>query len=321
MKYLVTGGAGFIGSNLSRYLIKKGARVCVLDDLSTGLFENIRDLEHHKDFEFILDSILNFEILEKAVKKCNAIFHLAAAVGVEYIINNPLRSIEVNVQGTENVLKLANKYKKPVLLASTSEIYGKNEKDQLHEEDNRILGSTTISRWSYSNTKALDEFLALAYYREKKLPVVIVRLFNTTGPGQVGDYGMVVPRFIKQALLNKPITIYGNGKQTRCFTHVKDVVRALFDLLSDEKSAGKIFNVGNPEEVTIKELAEKVKKATGSTSEIIFIPYEKVMGPNFEDMKRRVPDIKKIGKQIGWKPTLNLDHIIKDIIEHQEKGE
>ncbi len=319
MKYLITGGAGFIGSNLARYLLGLGDNITVIDDLSTGSFENIKDLEKNKHFKFVLDSILNPSVLEKLIPSVDAIFHLAAAVGVEYIINNPLRSIEVNVQGTENILKIAHKYQKKVLITSTSEIYGKNEKDSLKETDDRILGSTTINRWSYSNNKALDEFLALAYFNEKKLPVVIVRLFNTTGPGQVGDYGMVVPRFIKQALLNRNITIYGDGEQSRCFTHVHDVIKAFDLIMGSKKCLGEIFNVGNPEEVSINELAKKVIRLTNSTSKIEHIPYEKVMGANFEDMKRRVPNVGKIQEFTGWKASADLDAIIIDIIDYLRK--
>ena len=319
--YLITGGAGFIGSNLSRYLLNKGHKVIVIDDLSTGFYENIKDLEKNDAFKFYLESVLNEEILEKIIPEVDAIFHLAAAVGVEYIINNPLKSIEINVKGTENILKLAHKYRKKVLITSTSEIYGKNDKNSLKEDDDRILGTTTINRWSYSNTKALDEFLALAYFREKKLPIVIVRLFNTTGPGQVGDYGMVVPRFIKQALLNKPITVYGDGTQTRCFTHIDDVVEALTKVMENKKCEGEIFNIGNPDEISIYDLAKLIIKMTNSSSDIIKIPYENVMGANFEDMKRRVPDISKIKSFIDWEPKRKLKNIIEDIIAYLKNGE
>ncbi|MCD6578679.1 GDP-mannose 4,6-dehydratase [bacterium] len=320
-KYLITGGAGFIGSNLSRSLLNKGHKVIVIDDLSTGFLENIKDFEADKNFKFYLDSVMNFEILDKIIPQIDAIFHLAAAVGVEYVINNPLKSIEINVKGTENVLQLANKYKKKVLITSTSEIYGKNEKDSLSEEDDRVLGTTTINRWSYSNTKALDEFLGLAYFNVKKLPLVIVRLFNTTGPGQVGDYGMVVPRFIKQALLNKTITVYGDGKQTRCFTHIDDVIIALIEVMGNKKCEGQIFNIGNPQEVSINDLAKKIIKITNSSSKIINIPYENVMGQNFEDMKRRVPNIEKINSFIGWSPKFDLKKIIDDILIYLKNGE
>lgn len=319
-KYLITGGAGFIGSNLSKFLLKKGHEIVVVDDLSTGFFNNIKDLETDKNFKFYLDSVMNIKILESIVPNVDAIFHLAAAVGVEYVINNPLKSIEINVKGTENILQLANKYKKKVLITSTSEIYGKNDKDSLVEEDDRILGTTTINRWSYSNTKALDEFLGLAYYNVKKLPLVIVRLFNTTGPGQVGDYGMVVPRFIKQALLNKTITVYGDGKQTRCFTHIEDVLVALNEVMNNKKCEGQIFNIGNPQEVSINDLAKMIIKITKSNSDITNIPYENVMGPNFEDMKRRVPNINKIKKFTGWQPKHNLRNIIDDILTYLKNG-
>ncbi|MCK5224582.1 GDP-mannose 4,6-dehydratase [Candidatus Calescamantes bacterium] len=319
MKILITGGAGFIGSNLTRRLLKEKHVVTVIDDLSTGSMENIKDFKENKHFHFELASILDIDILEKVIKPVDLVFHLAAAVGVEYIINNPLKSIEINVQGTENVLKLSHKYKKKVILASTSEVYGKNGNDTLSENDDRILGSTTISRWSYSNTKALDEFLALAYYHEKKLPVVIFRLFNTTGPGQVGDYGMVVPRFVKQALLEKPLTVYGSGDQTRCFTHIYDVINALLSLMTNEKCLGEIFNIGNPQEVSINALAEAVMRKADSSSQIIRHSYDEVMGKNFEDMKRRVPNIDKIKKFTGWSPTLSLDNIINDVIKYNKE--
>ena len=319
MKILITGGAGFIGSNLTRRLLKEKHVVTVIDDLSTGSMENIKDFKENKHFHFELGSILDIDILEKVIKPVDLVFHLAAAVGVEYIINNPLKSIEINVQGTENVLKLSHKYKKKVILASTSEVYGKNGNDTLSENDDRILGSTTINRWSYSNTKALDEFLDLAYYHEKKLPVVIFRLFNTTGPGQVGDYGMVVPRFVKQALLEKPLTVYGSGDQTRCFTHIYDVINALLSLMTNEKCLGEIFNIGNPQEVSINALAEAVIRKADSSSQIIRLSYDEVMGKNFEDMKRRVPNIDKIKEFTGWSPTLSLDNIINDVIKYNKE--
>lgn len=320
MKALITGGAGFIGSHLCELLLKKGHEVEVIDDLSTGRLENIKPLQDNENFKFHLETIINAGFLDHVIRDVDVIYHLAAAVGVSYIIDNPLKSIQINVKGTENILELAHKYNKKVLITSTSEIYGKNEDVPLSEEDDRILGSTTRRRWSYSNTKALDEFLALAFHSVKKLPIVIVRLFNTVGPRQSGQYGMVIPRFINQALLNKPITIFGDGEQSRCFCHVNDVVGALFKLMDHPESDGEIYNIGSTEEITITDLAKLILKLTGSESDLEYIPYEQAYEKHFEDMRRRVPDITKINNTIGFTPTKKIEQIIKDIIEHYETG-
>ncbi len=318
MKILITGGAGFIGSHLAEKLLNEGHNVSVVDNLSTGSFGNIKHLFDNPKFEFTINSVLNRKIVKKLVSECSQIYHLAAAVGVRNIIDNPLLSLQTNIGGTENVLEFANKYKKKVLITSTSEIYGKNENVPFKEEDDRLLGSTHITRWSYSSSKAIDEFLALAYYREKKLPVVIVRCFNTVGPRQTGQYGMVVPKFVKNALLNHPITVYGDGKQSRCFTYVADVVDGIIKLMNDKKAEGEIFNIGNNEEITIEDLAQKIKEMTKSKSKILHVGYEDVFETGFEDMKRRIPDLSKINKFIGYKPEVKLDELLKRIIEYYE---
>lgn len=317
MNALITGGAGFIGSHLAHALIKKRNEVYVIDNLSTGSIQNIKDLMQYKNFHFSMDTILNKALMKKLIEKVDIIYHLAAAVGVKYIIDNPLDSIRINVTGTEIVLELANELgKKKVVIASTSEIYGKNmsHKSSFKESDDRLLGPTTITRWSYSCTKALDEFLSLAYYREKKLPVVIVRFFNICGPGQTGRYGMVIPRFVKAALLNQPITIYGDGRQTRSFTHVDDAVSAVTRLANDKKCVGEIFNLGNPNSISIEELAVKIKRLTGSKSTIVHIPYDRAYEKGFEDMRHRKPDIGKLKKFINFEPHYSIDDILKDVI-------
>ncbi|MCM8761448.1 MAG: GDP-mannose 4,6-dehydratase [Candidatus Omnitrophica bacterium] len=322
MRNLVTGGAGFIGSHLAEELLKRGEEVVVIDNLSTGSMDNIAHLKPNPRFSFHIDTIMNETVMRRLVKKCDIVYHMAAAVGVKYIIDNPLESLETNVKGTEIVLQLANELgKKKVIIASTSEIYGKDRpgKRKFKEDDDRVLGSTTISRWGYSCAKAMDEFLALAYWREKKLPVVIVRFFNTVGPRQSGMYGMVVPRFVKHALLNQPITIYGDGKQTRSFCHVSDVVRAVIELAKKDAAVGEIFNIGNPKPISIRKLAEKVKKLTNSRSPIIHIPYEKAYEKGFEDMRHREPDITKIKEFIGFSPKMGLDETLKSIIKYFER--
>jgi len=319
MKILITGGAGFIGSHLSEKLLSMGHKVSVIDNLSTGRFINIRHLVKNEDFNYTIDSVLNQEVLEKLISENDLIYHLAAAVGVKYIIDNPLLSLRTNIIGTENVLEFANKYKKKVLITSTSEIYGKSVKVPFKEEDDRLLGSTHISRWSYSSAKAIDEFLSLAYHREKRLPVVIVRCFNTVGPRQTGQYGMVVPTFVKNALLNHPLTIYGDGKQSRCFTYVDDVVDGFIKLMGEKKAVGNIFNIGTSEEITIEELAKRVKAKTRSKSKLDYIKYEDAYEEGFEDMRRRVPDLTKIEKLIGYKPRYSLDDILDKVIEYFEK--
>ncbi|MBU0604886.1 MAG: GDP-mannose 4,6-dehydratase [Candidatus Omnitrophica bacterium] len=322
MKILITGGAGFIGSHLVEELLKKGEEVVVIDNLSTGNMENIEHLKSNPKFSFHIDTIMNEELMKRLIKNCDVVYHMAAAVGVKYIIDNPLESMQTNVKGTEIVLELANSLgKKKVIIASTSEIYGKDRpgKKIFKEEDDRVLGPTTISRWSYSCAKAMDEFLSLAYWREKKLPVVIVRFFNTVGPRQSGMYGMVVPRFVKHALLGQPITIYGDGKQTRSFTYVSDAVRAITGLANNQKAVGEIFNIGNPGAISIQDLAEKIKKLTKSDSPIMHIPYEKAYEKGFEDMRHRAPDITKIKELIGFQPKVDLDEMLMNIIKYFEK--
>ncbi|MBL7071870.1 MAG: GDP-mannose 4,6-dehydratase [Candidatus Omnitrophica bacterium] len=319
MKVLVTGGAGFIGSHLAEELLSRKNSVAIIDNLSTGSIKNIEHLKNNRRFSCHVDTIMNVKLMKKLIGECDVIYHLAAAVGVKYIIDNPLESIKTNITGTEIILEYANKYgKKKSLLASTSEIYGKNM-DGLRafkETDDRVLGATTIPRWSYSCTKALDEFLGLAYWREKKLPVVIARFFNTCGPRQTGRYGMVLPRFVKQALANRPITVYGDGTQTRCFSYVKDIVDAVISLMGCKKAVGEIFNVGNPVPISINDLARKVKNSTGSKSRIIRVPYERAYEKGFEDMKHRQPDITKIKRFIEFKPTVDIDGIIKKTAEY-----
>lgn len=320
MVALVTGGAGFIGSHIAEELIKRGNRVLVIDDLSTGKRENISHLEGEEKFSFIQDTILNEPLMEKLVEECDIIYHLAAAVGVEFIIGNPVRSIEINVLGTEIVLRLAEKNKKRVIIASSSEIYGRNQKKIFQESDGRVLGTTLIHRWSYSCSKALGEFLALAYWRERRLPVIIVRLFNTCGPRQTGNYGMVVPRFIEQAISGKPITIYGDGNQTRSFAYVSDVVNRMVSLANHHGAVGEIFNIGGEQEITISDLAKKVKRLTKSNSETVCLPYEEVYGEGFEDMRHRIPDTTKIRNLIGYVPRVGLDDALRKTIEyHRDK--
>lgn len=322
MKNLITGGAGFIGSHLAEELLKRKEEVVVIDNLSTGNMDNIEHLKDNPRFSFHIDTIMNEALMKRLIKNCDVVYHMAAAVGVKYIIDNPLESMQTNVKGTEIVLELANSLgKKKVIMASTSEIYGKDRpgKKIFREDDDRVLGPTTISRWSYSCAKAMDEFLSLAYWREKKLPVVIVRFFNTVGPRQSGMYGMVVPRFVKHALLNQPITIYGDGKQTRSFTYVMDAVRAIIGLANNQKAVGEIFNIGNPNAISIQELAEKIKKLTKSDSPIIHIPYEKAYEKGFEDMRHREPDITKIKDLTGFQPKVDLDEMLANIIKYFEK--
>ena len=319
MKILITGGAGFIGSHLVERLLEDGHNVSIIDNLSTGSLGNIRHLIGNPKFEYTIDSVLNRKIIKNLISECSQIYHLASAVGVKYIIDNPLLTLKTNISGTENVLEFANKYKKKVLVTSTSEIYGKSENMPFKEEDDRLLGSTYITRWSYSSSKAIDEFLALAYYREKKLPVVIVRCFNTVGPRQTGQYGMVVPKFVKNALLNHPIRVYGDGKQSRCFTYVSDVVDGIIKLMNNKNAEGEIFNIGNDEEITIEDLAKKIKKMTNSKSKIVYVKYEDAYESGFEDMRRRVPDLSKINKLIGYEPKVKLNELLKRIIEYYEE--
>ncbi|MFA5795189.1 MAG: GDP-mannose 4,6-dehydratase [Candidatus Brocadiia bacterium] len=317
MKYLITGGAGFIGSHLAEILLNQKHQVWVIDDLSTGSLDNIKRLKSNPNFHYTIGTILNERLLAKLINQVDVIFHLAAAVGVRLIIEKPVTTIETNISGTEAVLKLAARKNKLVLIASSSEVYGKNAKIPFCENDDMLLGATTKSRWSYACSKAIDEFLALAYWRERKLPVIIARLFNTVGPRQTGRYGMVIPRFVRQALKGQPITVYGSGKQSRCFTDVSDVVTALIKLSRTKKARGQVFNIGANQEITIDQLARKVKAKTKSASPIKHIPYDKAYQEGFEDMLRRVPGLAKIKKFIGYKPTKNMDQILDRVIDHE----
>ena len=314
-KYLVTGGAGFIGSHLVDALVAGGHTVIVLDDLSTGRHDNLRQHAGSTSVEFVLGSILNEALVDDVVRRVDVVLHFAAAVGVNLIVERPLESLATNIRGSEIVLEKCHKYGRKVLVASTSEIYGKNTSDALSEEDDRILGSPLKTRWSYSEAKAIEEVLAYAYYREKGLPTVIVRLFNTVGPRQVGHYGMVLPRLVDQALRNAPLTVYGTGPQTRCFCHVSDIVVAILGLVDSTESEGKVFNVGSRGEISIQGLAEKIRDITGSSSEIIYVPYDEAYEAGFEDMQRRRPDTTRISNLLGWAPTRDLDQIVADVAE------
>ena len=314
IRALITGGAGFIGSHLVERLLSQGYHVTVIDDLSTGYFENIEPYTKNPNFRFAIESITNQAVMDRLVSECDVIFHLAAAVGVDLIVRNPIRTIETNVMGSEIVLKTARRYRKKVLIASTSEIYGKSNKAPFSEDDDRIQGSTTKSRWAYATSKALDEFLALAYHKEIGLPVVIFRLFNTVGPRQRGRYGMVIPRFVQWALAGEPMQVYGDGRQTRCFCNVSDVTRAIVGLAESENTIGQVYNIGAQEEVTMLQLAERIKARAGSTSEIQVIPYEEAYEVGFEDMRRRVPDTSKIEAAIGWQPEKSLDETLDEVI-------
>jgi UDP-glucose 4-epimerase len=316
MRILITGGAGFIGSHLADACIQRGDEVFVLDDLSTGSMDNILQLKTHPRFHYVIDSIHNPPIVAEMVDRCDVVFHLAAAVGVKLIVESPVKTIETNVHGTEVVLAQANKKKKKVLIASTSEVYGLSNQVPFREDGNLVMGATTKGRWSYACSKAIDEFLALAYWREKKLPTVIVRLFNTVGPRQTGRYGMVIPTFVQQALLGKPITVFGDGSQTRCFAYVGDVVHALIQLIDHPNAVGEVFNIGSCEEISIGELAEMVKVLTGSSSDIVLVPYREAYEEGFEDMPRRVPDITKITAMLGYRPTVNLEAILRQVIAY-----
>jgi UDP-glucose 4-epimerase len=316
MDFLITGGAGFIGSHLADQLLREGHRVFALDNLSTGSIANIAHLKSHPRFHYTIDTVSNEPVLAEMVDQCDVIFHLAAAVGVKLIVEAPVHTIETNVHGTEVVLKHANKKKKLVLIASTSEVYGKSTSVPFGEDDDLVLGSTKKHRWAYACSKAIDEFLALAYWKEKKLPVIIVRLFNTVGPRQTGQYGMVIPNFVRQALAGQPITVFGDGTQTRSFTYVGDVVCALAALVREPAAVGEVFNVGNTEEISIRALAERVKQMTGSHSPIVTIPYDEAYEAGFEDMPRRVPDIARIAALIGYEPKVQLDEILSRVIEY-----
>lgn len=315
MRILVTGGAGFIGSHLCERLIADGHEVTVLDSVSTGKFSNLKHILDSPNLQVIEGSILDTNVLNLLIKNVDYVFHLAAAVGVFNIVNNPLESLLTNIRGTENVLEVAHHSNKPVFLTSSSEVYGKNISDSLKESDDRIVGSPVTLRWSYSEAKAIDESLAYAYHIEKNLDTRIVRFFNTVGPRQLGTYGMVVPRFMKAALTNEPITIYGDGNQTRCFAHVYDVIDAVIAVAFSDNTIGQVLNVGNNVEISINHLAQKIIDETGSRSEIVFVPYEEAYGNSFEDMERRVPNLDLIHELVGWKPKRDLSRIIADISE------
>jgi len=314
LRILITGGAGFICSHLSDACLERGDEVFIIDDLSTGSIENIHHLKDHPRFHYTIESVHNQPVTAELVDQCDVVFHLAAAVGVKLIVESPVRTIETNVRGTETILSLANKKKKKVLIASTSEVYGLSTDVPFREDGNLVMGATTKGRWSYACSKAIDEFLALAYWREKKLPTVVVRLFNTVGPRQTGQYGMVIPTFVRQALAGRPITVYGSGKQTRCFCYVGDVVVALLKLMDNEKAVGEVFNIGSNHEISIGDLARKVKELTDSQYEIVLVPYDEAYEEGFEDMPRRVPNISKVNAQIGFEPELDLEGILKTVI-------
>ncbi len=316
-RILITGGAGFIGSHLAEQLLDSGKEVAILDNLSTGRFENIAHLVGRPGFSFAIASITDTPVLDRLASESQAIVHLAAAVGVKLVVEQPVQTIETNIMGAEAVLKAAARYRAKVLIASTSEVYGKGVRVPFREDDDVVLGPTSRNRWAYAASKMVDEFLGLAYFQKYDLPVVIARLFNTVGPRQTGRYGMVIPRFVGQALHNEPITVYGDGSQSRCFCDVSDTVRALEALLEQKEAVGKVFNVGSTEEISILELARRVKSRLNSDSPIQFIPYDQAYAPGFEDMQRRVPDITRIHALLGWRPRLNLDDILQRVADWQ----
>jgi UDP-glucose 4-epimerase len=316
MRVLITGGAGFIGSHLAERLLGAGHSVTVIDNLATGSLDNIRPLLLDTQFELVTESVLNSGLMEYLTRRCDVVFHLAAAVGVRWIIDHPLLSIQTNIRATEIVLEQASRFDKPILIASTSEVYGKNDSGALREDDDSIIGSTRVTRWLYANSKATDEFLALAYHRERGVPVVIARFFNTIGPRQTGQYGMVVPRFVQQALGGEALTVYGDGQQTRCFTDVRDTVTAITRLMETPAAMGEVFNIGNSREISIEELARQVINATGSTSLLRYVPYEHVYERGFEDMQRRVPEVSKLRETIGFVPEIPLESALERIIAH-----
>jgi len=320
VRFLITGGAGFIGSHLADDLLERGDQVHVLDDLSTGSIDNIRHIKGKPGFEYTIDSAANAPIVAELVDSADVVFHLAAAVGVQLIVESPVRTIETNVRCTEVVLAQASKKKKPVFIASTSEVYGKSADLPYREDGDLTLGATIKGRWSYACSKAIDEFLAIAHWKERKLPTVIGRLFNTVGPRQTGRYGMVIPNFVTQALADRPLTVHGDGAQRRCFCHVADVVRALADLMRREDVYGEVFNIGSDNEIEIRQLAERVIDMTGSPSEITLVPYDVAYEEGFEDMQRRIPDTTKINERIGWRPTRSLDEILTDVIDEHRAG-
>ncbi len=316
MRALITGGAGFIGSHLSEALLDRGDEVLVLDNLSTGSIDNIAHLKGRPGFEYFIDAVENEPLLAELIDRSDVVFHFAAAVGVKLIVEQPVHTIETNVHGTEVVLKHANKKKKLVVIASTSEVYGKSDDVPFREDSDLVMGPTPKHRWAYACSKAIDEFLALAYWKERKLPVIIVRFFNTVGPRQTGQYGMVIPNFVRQALAGEPITVFGDGTQSRSFTHVHDVVRALLKLVNEPKAIGQVINIGNTEEVSIATLAERVRELSGSRSLIRFIPYDQAYESGFEDMPRRVPDLSRVKALIGYEPQYGLDDILEQVIDY-----
>ena len=319
MRVLITGGAGFIGSHLSEALLERGDEVFILDNLSTGSIHNVVHLKTNPRFHYTIDTVANEPVVAELIDRCDIVVHLAAAVGVKLIVEQPVHTIETNVHGTEVVLKHANKKKRLVLVASTSEVYGKSTEVPFHEDADLVLGATTKHRWAYACSKMIDEFLALAYWKERKLPVIVVRLFNTVGPRQTGQYGMVIPNFVRQALAGQPITVFGDGTQSRSFTYVGDVVKAMVALIDEPRAIGQVFNIGNGNEITIGQLAAKVKTMTGSSSEIVLIPYEKAYEAGFEDMPRRVPDISRIQALVGYEPTVELDETLTRVIEQWDE--
>ena len=319
MRVLVTGGAGFIGSHLCERLLNDKHQVDVIDDLSTGNLNNIEHCLGDSNLTFVNDSIINENTMHTLIHRCDMIYHLAAAVGVKLIVEEPVRTIETNIRGTEVVLEIAKKFGKRIVITSTSEVYGKNGKVPFKEEDDCLLGSTKFSRWSYACSKAIDEFLGLAYHRQYGLPILIVRLFNTVGDRQTGQYGMVIPRFVRAALFGEPLEIYGDGKQTRCFAYVQDVIDGMIALADDRSSYGDVYNIGSDEEVSIESLAYMIKNMTESSSAVKYIPYSEVYGPGFDDMRRRVPSLEKIQKQVGYKPKTSLKETLRVIIDHYKK--
>jgi UDP-glucose 4-epimerase len=320
-RYLITGGAGFIGSHLAEALLGRGAEVWAIDDLSTGSIANVEHLKSNPRFHYTIDTIMNHRLMAELIDRVDGVFHLAAAVGVKLIFDNPVDTIQTNIRGTEIVLELAARKHRKVQIASSSEVYGKGVQVPFSEDDDHLLGPSTCPRWSYACSKLIDEYLALAYWREKKMPTVVTRFFNTVGPRQTGAYGMVIPRFVGQALRGEPLTVHGDGRQRRCFGHVRDVVRALIELMETDRSNGQVFNVGNPEEVSIRELAEKVIEKTGGKSRIDYVPYSEAYGPDFEDLERRVPDTKKLAGVIAWEKLASLDEILDNVIQTtRERG-
>lgn len=316
-RFLITGGAGFIGSHLAEALLARGDEVYVIDDLSTGAIANLDGVRDDPRFHYTIDSIMNRGALAELIDRVDGVFHLAAAVGVRLIFEHPVETIETNIRGTEHVLELAARKQKKVLIASTSEVYGKGVRVPFGEGDDLLLGPTTCPRWAYACSKAIDEFLAIAYWRERKMPTVVCRFFNTVGPRQTGRYGMVIPRLVGQALRGEPLTVYGDGSQSRCFTHVRDTVRATIALMETDAANGEVFNIGNPQEISIVDLARRIIELTGSKSEIKFVSFENAYGPDFEDMARRIPDTAKLAKTIAWGELIALDEILKSVIESQ----